>query len=453
MATKKTTTKKTTTKKPQARKWYILANGEGTRWRNYKGVPKQLIEIDGETILSRMVRLLKENGVAKKDIIICGPFKDANATSIITKSKTKREVFEEVAGLAKGPFGILYGDCYYTEACIKELTTRPVKKFDEFFCCGANPNTGCTWEEGYAHRCNDWEWWLETMHELNNSPEIIKAAKDWFIHWWLLGVHDEHMNDKPVQTYNADHDIYWCDQTDDFDYPDDLVKFCLTTGKKCTNKPDYDDKPRFDYLSIIIPTYNTRDRLAKLLDNLLAQRYNNGLTAEIIVVDDGSTDGTAEMLAARGNNIKVITQENKGVSAARNVGLKESTGKYISFVDADDKISDTYIRDVTESIRDEACDFVIFPWNDGKTGETYFDVFAEIPSAAVWAYAFKWECIKGEWFREDWQIGEDLEWLKRVLPGKRKKFSDKIVYTYDWNANPDSLCKKYNRGEIKQERA
>ena len=78
---------------------------------------------------------------------------------------------------------------------------------------------------------------------------------------------------------------------------------------------------------------------------------------------------------------------------------------------------------------------------------------SEIPSAAVWAYAFKWDCIKGELFREDWQIGEDLEWLKRVLPGKRKKFSDKIVYTYDWNANPDSLCKQYNRGDIKQERA
>lgn len=74
-------------------------------------------------------------------------------------------------------------------------------------------------------------------------------------------------------------------------------------------------------------------------------------------------------------------------------------------------------------------------------------------SAAVWAYVFKREKIKGEWFREDWHIGEDLEWLKRVLPGKRKKFSDKIVYTYDWNANPDSLSKQYNRGEIKQERA
>lgn len=291
------------------------------------------------------------------------------------------------------------------------------------------------------------------MHELNNSPEIIKAAKDWFIHWWLLGVHDEHMNDKPVQTYNADHDIYWCDQTDDFDYPDDLTKFCNATGLKCTNIVEIDDKPRQELLSIIIPSYNSKDSLEKLIDGLVQQKYNHQQPAEIIVIDDGSTDGTAEMLRSKGITIKAIIQENKGVSAARNAGLKESTGKYIAFVDADDKVSTTYIKDVLESIKDDSCDFVIYPWNNAQTGEVYFDVFSEIPSAAVWAYAFKWDCIKGELFREDWQIGEDLEWLKRVLPGKRKKFSDKIVYTYDWNANPDSLCKQYNRGEIKQERA
>ena len=451
MKTKKTTTKKTAIKKPQARKWYILANGEGTRWHNYKGVPKQLIEIDGETILSRMVRLLKENGVAKKDIIICGPFKDANATNIITKSKTKREVFEEVAGLAKGPFGILYGDCYYTEAIIKELTTRPVKKFDEFFTTTPNPNTGCPWPEGYAHRCDDWEWWLETMHEINTNPELINTPKDWFIHWWLLGVRDERINTPPIADFSPDHDIAWLDQTDDFDYPEDLAKFCATTGKKCTNKPIFTQKERQDYLSIIIPAYNAKNSLKRVLDTLIAQRYNNGQTAEIIVINDGSTDGTAEMLASYGNTIRAINQENKGVSAARNLGLEISTGKYISFVDADDKVSDTYIRDVTSSIRED-CDYCIFPWNNAQTGEVYFDVFSEIPSAAVWAYAFKWECIGDEHFREDWQIGEDLEWLKRVLPGKRKKFSDKIVYTYDWNANPDSLSKQYNRGDIKQER-
>ena len=438
------------TRRP-AMKYYILANGEGTRWHNYRGVPKQLIEIDGETILHRMIRLLRAEGVAKKNIIICGPFKDDDATSVITKSKTKREVFEEIANLAKGPFTILYGDCYYTEACIHEIVTRPIKKYDEFYTTHPNPNTGCPWPEGYAHRCEDWEWWRDTMHEINTNPELIKTNKDWFIHWWLLGVKDERINTPPVENFNADHDIAWLDETDDFDFPEDLAKFCATTGKKCTNKSRFTDKARAEYLSIIIPAYNTRDKLEKLLDGLIAQRVINGVTAEIIVVNDGSTDGTAEMLAKK-SGIKVINQENKGVAAARNVGLEASTGRYISFVDADDHVSDMYIKTLTREITSDGMDWITFPWAKTDTDKVFFDVFNPIPSAAVWAYVFTWECIDGNEFREDWQIGEDLDWLKRVLPGKKHRMSDQIVYTYDWDANPNSLSKLYNRGEIKQER-
>ena len=440
-----------TTKKKAERKYYILANGEGTRWHNYKGVPKQLIEIEGETILHRMIRLLFEEGVKKENIIICGKFKDELATTKLTKSKTKREVFEEIANLAKGPFAILYGDCYYTKECIHEVVTRPVKKFDEFYTTHPNPNTGCPWPEGYAHRCDDWEWWRDTMHEINTNPELIATPKDWFIHWWLLGVKDERINTPPVENFNPDHDIAWLDETDDFDFPEDLAKFCATTGKKCTNRSPFTEKERQDYLSIIIPAYNSCDKLEALIDNLISQRITNGVQAEIIVINDGSTDGTAEMLATKGN-IKVINQENKGVAAARNVGLEASTGKYISFIDADDIVSDSYIKTLTTEITSDGCDWITFPWAKTDTSEIFFDVFSPIPSAAVWAYVYTWECIDGNEFREDWQIGEDLDWLKRVLPGKKHRMSDQIVYTYDWNANPDSLSKRYNRGEIKQER-
>lgn len=218
-------------------KYYILANGEGTRWKNYMGVPKQLIEIDGETILHRMIRLLRAEGVEKSDIVICGPFEDDEAQSIITKSKTKREVFEEIANLAQGPFAILYGDCYYTEAIIHEIVNRPIQKYDEFFTIHPNPNTGCRWAEGYAHRCEDWEWWRDEMHSINSNTELIQVAHDWFIHWWLLGVRDQAcINSHPVECYDPAHDIPWCDQTDDFDYPDDLTTFCEVTGHRCTNE-------------------------------------------------------------------------------------------------------------------------------------------------------------------------------------------------------------------------
>ena len=220
-------------------KYYILANGEGSRWNNYKGVPKQLIEIDGETILHRMVRLLNEEGIPKNRIFICGPFEDAGATSITTKSPTKREVFEEIADLAKGPFVILYGDCYYTPAVIHAIINRPVvDKFDEFMNPSRNPYTGCPWCEGYAHRCTDWKWWKNEMHELNTNTDKISLYKDWYIHFWLLGFKSgDSMNRFPGKdTFDQDHDVYWCDETDDFDYPSDLDMFCVVTVHKCTNK-------------------------------------------------------------------------------------------------------------------------------------------------------------------------------------------------------------------------
>lgn len=222
-------------------KYYILANGEGTRWHNYKGVPKQLIQIEGESILARMVRLLNQEGVKKDDIIICGPFTvEGSNWSVITKSPTKREVFEEIAELAKEPFTILYGDVYYTEACIKEIVHRPINKFDEFLCATPNPNTGCTWPEGYAHRCEDWQWWLDKMRELNNGIREgkINYEKDWYLHFWFLD-NLEGVNTFPDNyQYDQDHDVYWCDNTDDFDYPEDLTKFCEHTGLKCTNEEE-----------------------------------------------------------------------------------------------------------------------------------------------------------------------------------------------------------------------
>lgn len=423
-------------------RYYILANGEGTRWHNYKGVPKQLIEIDGETILHRMIRLLREEGVAKKNIIICGKFKDADATTKLTKSKTKREVFEEIANLAKSPFTILYGDCYYTKDCIHNIVTRPIKKYDEFFTIHPNPYTGCPWPEGYAHRCVDWEWWRDQMHSINTNAELIKTAKDWYIHWWLLGVRGEQINEPPVECYDADHDIAWLDETDDFDYPEDLDKFCEVTGHKCTN-PERPDK-----LSIIIPVYNGSKTIKKLLDNLVHQKAENMDRCEIVVVDDGSTDSTKDILVGYGTMIKYIYQDNKGVSAARNAGLDACTGRYVSFVDADDQVSESYVRTILNEFS-KGHDYIVFAWRDIVNDNVLFNFMDLLPGAAVWCYAFRYDTIAGERFNEGLNVAEDLDWLKRVvIEGKRRGQIGEILYDYDWDANPDSLSKKYNRGDI-----
>ena len=86
-------------------------------------------------------------------------------------------------------------------------------------------------------------------------------------------------------------------------------------------------------LTVIIPTYNRGWILKEAIDSVLTQDYKD---FELIVVDDGSTDNTSEILASYGNDIKVLFQENKGVSAARNRGIAEASGQFIAFIDSDD---------------------------------------------------------------------------------------------------------------------
>lgn len=86
-------------------------------------------------------------------------------------------------------------------------------------------------------------------------------------------------------------------------------------------------------VSAIVPTWNRAGLVGRAIDSILAQTYR---PMEIIVVDDGSTDNTPEVLASYGDSIKVIRQENRGVSAARNAGIRASLGELIAFLDSDD---------------------------------------------------------------------------------------------------------------------
>ena len=86
-------------------------------------------------------------------------------------------------------------------------------------------------------------------------------------------------------------------------------------------------------ISVIIPAYNYARYLPEAIDSALAQTYP---LLEVIVVDDGSTDDTPAVLAAYGNRIRVIRQQNLGVSAARNAGISAARGEYVALLDADD---------------------------------------------------------------------------------------------------------------------
>lgn len=112
-------------------------------------------------------------------------------------------------------------------------------------------------------------------------------------------------------------------------------------------------KPRF---SVIIPVYNAAATLARALDSVLAQTY---AAHEIIVVDDGSTDASAAVVAGYGDKIRYLRQDNAGVSAARNRGAQVASGDWLAFLDADDWYYPDRLKWHAEWIaRDPALDFL-----------------------------------------------------------------------------------------------
>lgn len=100
--------------------------------------------------------------------------------------------------------------------------------------------------------------------------------------------------------------------------------------------------------SIIIPVYNSETFLNKCLDSVLNQSFDD---FEAIIIDDGSSDNSlqiCEKYAKKDNRLRVFHQENRGVSAARNFGLKEAEGEYIVFLDSDDYISEHYLEEFSK---------------------------------------------------------------------------------------------------------
>jgi len=87
-------------------------------------------------------------------------------------------------------------------------------------------------------------------------------------------------------------------------------------------------------VSVIIPTYNRAGVIGRAVRSMLGQSHRD---LELIVVDDGSTDGTATELEAFGHAVTVLRQPNRGVSSARNLGLAHAIGELIAFLDSDDE--------------------------------------------------------------------------------------------------------------------
>lgn len=112
-------------------------------------------------------------------------------------------------------------------------------------------------------------------------------------------------------------------------------------------------------VSIIVPVYNVHSYLNNCLESLVRQTYKN---IEILLIDDGSTDGSGNICdewAVKDARIKVFHKENGGVSSARNVGIANATGEYLMAADGDDFCEETFVEKMYNAITNQDCDMAL----------------------------------------------------------------------------------------------
>ena len=122
-------------------------------------------------------------------------------------------------------------------------------------------------------------------------------------------------------------------------------------------------------VSVIVPVYNVSKYLQQCFDSIKNQSYKN---LEIILIDDGSTDGSSiicDELKKEDKRVKVIHQKNKGLAETRNIGIKHSTSNLITFIDSDDYIEPNMFKVLKENILDN--DLIIFNYNKIVKNETF----------------------------------------------------------------------------------
>lgn len=193
------------------------------------------------------------------------------------------------------------------------------------------------------------------------------------------------------------------------------------------------------FLSFVVPIYNVKDYLRECIDSLLNQNVND---YEIILVDDGSTDGSGvicDEYEAESEKIRVIHQTNKGLSEARNIGIQNTSGNYIAFVDGDDYIEPNCLGKLFDAVKSQNEPDVVFMraykyLSNGKLSLLDEDYNQEkivnrertevleyiagrkkYPGSACTKIIKKQLIIKNEMYFEKGRLSEDLDWVKKIL--------------------------------------
>ena len=211
-------------------------------------------------------------------------------------------------------------------------------------------------------------------------------------------------------------------------------------------------------ITIIMPAYNVDQYITDSINSVLSQSIEDW---ELIVVNDGSTDNTQKLIeqfVEKDSRIKLINQENAGVSSARNKGLSLATGKYISFLDSDDIYDKDYMKLMAQPLIEDKADMVFCKFQEihgnqvvqespREINQLYLGHFIQHLSCiksgvAAMAIMYRMSLIKksNQYFNESYSYGEDLEFVLLMSYYSRVNFVPKYLYRYIYRS--DSLSRK-----------
>ncbi len=207
----------------------------------------------------------------------------------------------------------------------------------------------------------------------------------------------------------------------------------------------------FPLASVIVPVFNAEKYIENCIIRTLEQSYEN---LEMILVDDGSRDQSGiicDEYAKKDSRIKVIHQKNQGVSAARNIGLQQAKGDFITFVDADDEIPENYLYELVKTQKDTkteivVCDVAVFCDKAETRRFTYaesvltknlalnFLLSRKYINSGPCAKLFSAKILSGIQFPA-LQVYEDILFVRDVFDKSEKiAFTNKTEYKYLQNA-------------------
>lgn len=234
-------------------------------------------------------------------------------------------------------------------------------------------------------------------------------------------------------------------------------------------------------ISVIVPIYNGEKTLTRCLDSILSQTYND---FEVVLVNDGSTDGSmnlCEEYAQKDSRIRIFNQTNKGVSAARNLGIRNSEGEFLTFVDCDDWIEPEMLSRMYDIMDSNDVDIVylnfyyeygnsnhigaLSPYPLRKKDISSYPLAILLPEASVyynqirqdhdilgaaWGKLLKKSILENKiWFNEKLTVAEDCLFYLECFVKSRDVYIDSTP-VYHYVVSVDSANHKIRHNVVKE---